>query len=158
MNAPLPDPNKTFFGQAEDVLLACCIFGEARGESLQAKIGVACVVRNRAHLNLRYMGGASFAGVILQPYQFSSFNFNDPNRGKLLRPLLHDPANVWAECYRAAVAVYHDDCADVTNGALFYFSPPLTEAPKAWGNVSHTATIGHLQFYKPERGIEIHAA
>lgn len=158
MTPPLPDPAKTFWQQSEDVLLACCLFGEARGESFDAKVGVACVVRNRVHQNLRYMGGASFAGVILQPYQFSSFNFSDPNRGKLLRPLMHESPNIWAECYRAACAVYKGNCPDVTNGALFYFSPPLIEAPHAWGKVSLCCKLGSLSFYKPSPAIETHAA
>lgn len=155
--APLPDPTKTFWQQPEDVLLACGVFGEARNQSYEAKIAVACVMRNRVHANLRYMGGASYAGVILQPFQFSSFNFSDPNRGKLLRPLLHEPRAVWEECYRAACAVYRDNCEDITDGALFYFSPPLTQPPAAWGSVVFTAKYGDLQFYKPMPRTEIEA-
>lgn len=155
---PLPDPNKRFFGQDPEVLLAMCIWGEARNQSYDAKVGVGCVVRNRAQRNLRYMGGSSYSGVILQPYQFSSFNANDPNRDKLLRPLMHEPQSVWAECYRAAVAVYRENCADVTGGALFYFSPPLTEAPHAWGSVMFTAKIQDLEFYKPSPVVQALAA
>lgn len=156
--APLPDPSKTFWQQDECTLLACCLFGEAQNQNYDAKVAVACVVRNRAHRNLRYMGGCSYAGVILQPYQFSSFNANDVNRRKLLQPLMYAPRTVWEECYRAAYAVYHENCADLTGGALFYFSPPITEAPKAWGQVCFTAKYGNLQFYKPAPLIEALAA
>jgi hypothetical protein len=35
---------------------------------------------------------------------------------------------------------------DPTGGAVFYFSRPLTEEPKAWGDVIRTADIGNLHF------------
>lgn len=156
--APLPDPTKTFWQQEEDILLACCLFGEAQNQSYEAKVAVACVVRNRVLFNMRYMGGPSYKGVILHPMQFDCFNLNDPNRGKLLRPLMHAPRSVWEECYRAAVAVCCDHCEDLTGGALFYFSPPITKAPAAWGDVMFTAKYDDLQFFKPMPPMEALAA
>lgn len=156
--APLPDPTKTFWQQDECTLLACCLFGEAQNQSYEAKVAVACVVRNRVHANLRYMGGCSYAGVILHPMQFDCFNFNDANRAKLLRPLLHAPRSVWEECYRAALSVHRDNIADLTGGALFYFSPPITEPPKAWGFCTFTAKYQDMQFYKPAPEVSALAA
>lgn len=148
-SAPIPNPAETLWSQSEDILLACCLFGEAQNQSYEAKVAVACVVRNRVKRNLRYMGGASYSGVILHPMQFDAFNANDPNRVKLLRPLSFAPRPVWEECYRAAMAVYHDNCEDSTGGALFYFSPPIKEPPRAWGQVEFCAKYDDLQFYKP---------
>lgn len=123
-------------------LLALCIYREARGESFLGKRGVACVVRNR--VAARSYFGADYARVILKPYQFSSFNANDPNSG--VWPIDGEP--VWMECLVEANNVL-GGIDDVSNGALFYFSPPLTAPPHAWGPVVATAHIGNLNFYKP---------
>lgn len=123
MSTPLPDSALPFDEQDECVLLAICIWGEARNQSMQGKLGVACVVRNRA-LHGGY--GFGYRGVILKPWQFSSFNLDDPNRGKLLNPTGHEPAEVWESCYTAAYLV-RNGSPDVTDGAVFYFSPPLTK-------------------------------
>lgn len=150
-HTPLPDPDKPFAAQDPLVLLAVCNWGEARGEGIEAKLGVSCVVRNRVKTG-RY--GQGYAGVILKPHQFSSFTPGDPNYPKLLHPLLYEPEAIWNECYAAASAVYDGTQPDVTNGAVFYFSLPLTEPPKkkdgscAWGRVEHTVTLDGLSFWK----------
>ncbi len=109
--APLPDPKKPFKEQDPRVLLAMCIFGEARGEGDEGKLAVGCVVRNRVNSEGRY--GVGFPGVILKPWQFSSFNANDPNRHKLLEPLKHEPKAVWEACFAAAAAVFGEEAGDV---------------------------------------------
>jgi spore germination cell wall hydrolase CwlJ-like protein len=77
---PLPDPERTFAEQEPDVLLALCVFGEARGESDAAQRAVAQVVVNRARFPHAVFGArrdADFADnlrrVILKPQQFSCF-------------------------------------------------------------------------------------
>jgi N-acetylmuramoyl-L-alanine amidase len=146
MLAPVPDPAKPFEAQDPCILLGMCIFGEARGESYPAKLGVGCVVRNRMLAKGKY--GQDYSGVILKPWQFSSFNENDPNRAKLLAPLEHDVESVWALCYSAALAVFCGGCEDATGGAVFYHDSSLLQAPRAWGSVQHTVRIGRLQFYR----------
>lgn len=122
-------------------LLALCIWREARGEGMLGRRGVGCVVRNRVgHGGF----GAGYDGVILKHYQFSSFNANDPNSVKWPS----DGTIDWMGCIAEANEVL-GGCDDVTNGALFYFSPPLTAPPRAWGAVIATAHIGHLEFYRP---------
>lgn len=123
-------------------LLALCIWREARGESNDGKFGVGCVVSNRVKANHFY--GASWQGVILRPYQFSSFNHNDPNSVKWP----DDIDTSWIASIQEAQNVMAN-APDITNGALYYFSRPLTEPPKAWGAVTHTVTIGSLSFWKP---------
>ena len=44
----LPDPSQPLDQQDEDILLAMCLFGEARGEGSEGLQGVANAVRNRA--------------------------------------------------------------------------------------------------------------
>jgi hypothetical protein len=117
---PLPDTQKSFAGQAPDVLLALCLFGEARGESHDARRAVAQVVLNRAkfaHPAFGSRSGADFAenlrSVILKPRQFSCFLPDDPNCAKLLRPLDHERPEVWLRCLRGAQeALAHRDRED----------------------------------------------
>lgn len=123
-------------------LLALCIFREARGEKFLGKRGVACVVRNR--VNARSYFGHDYPSVILKPWQFSSFNNSDPNH--TVWPA--DGEESWMDSLAEANEVL-GGCDDVTNGALFYFSQPLTQPPPAWGAVIPTASIGHLSFWKP---------
>src|SRR5690349_18676751 len=91
-----PDPAKPLAEQDPCVLLAMCIFGEARGEEYEAKVGVGCVVRNRVGHQGKY--GHGYQGVILKPYQFSCFNHGDPNAPKLLHPLEHERPEIWHQC------------------------------------------------------------
>lgn len=143
---PIPDPSKPFEQQDPLTLLAMCVWGESRGVNDQAKSAVGCVVRNR----VGYMGkyGHGFPGVILKPYQFSSFNANDPNRAKLLYPVKEEGQAVWDACYAAAEGVYWGRTTDPTGNAVFYYSVPLTAPPRAWGDVAPTVVIGGLHFYR----------
>ena len=52
----------------EDVL-ALTLWGESRGESLEGRIAVACVIRNRANAKSWY--GDGIVGVCLKRWQFS---------------------------------------------------------------------------------------
>ena len=122
-------------------LLALCIWREARGEKFLGQRGIGCVVRNRV---AAHGYGQGYAGVILKHYQFSSFNESDIN--SKLWPI--DGEASWMSCLAEANNVLAG-VDDVTNGALFYFSPPLIAPPHAWGAVIATAHIGNLNFYKP---------
>ena len=123
-------------------LLALCIYREARGESFLGKRAVGCCVRNRVLARTYF--GIDYSSVILKHWQFSSFNATDPNSS--VWPIDGEP--VWMECLAEANNVL-GGIDDMTNGALFYYSPPLTAPPHAWGAVIATAHIGNLNFYKP---------
>jgi spore germination cell wall hydrolase CwlJ-like protein len=69
--APLPDPTKPLAEQDPVVLLAQCIWGEARGEEKQGKLAVGCVVRNRLRTRIGF--GFTWNQVILQENAFSCF-------------------------------------------------------------------------------------
>jgi N-acetylmuramoyl-L-alanine amidase len=124
-------------------LLALCVWREARGEGSLGKRGVAHVVDNR--ISARSFFGHDVCSVILKPYQFSSFNPSDPNADKW--PADNDIS--WADSRSAAQAILSGKDADLTGGALYYFSPPLTAAPRAWGSVGVTLVVGNLTFCKP---------
>ena len=122
------------------LLLALTVWREARGESPLAKAGVAWTVMNRCLLAPAQGFKHDLRSNILKPWAFSSFMAGDPNAVKY--PAESDP--VWPDCLSAARLVADDP----TDGGVFYFSPPLTAPPHAWGAVEHSATIGHLQFYR----------
>jgi len=73
--------------------------------------------------------GWSVAETVLKPWQFSCFNFNDPNSvlikniiatsGKVL------PLGEWAECWKAAYSALNGQSSDVTEGATHYCTKKL---------------------------------
>ena len=100
-------------------------------------LGVAWVMKNRiiAPHDLVY--------VVTKKYQFSSMTA--PGDLNLVKwPETGDAA--FALCCKAVEAVFAPGAVDPTLGATFYFSPPLTEAPSAWGPTVETITIDEITF------------
>lgn len=125
-------------------LLALCCWREARGESDDAKIAQCWSVCNR--VGNPGWWGHDWKTVILKPWQYSSFNANDPNSVEW--PDDHDPS--WIQCQQIAEAVYLDRLSDPTSGATNYYDISI-EWPKAWGNESeweNTLNVGRLRFWK----------
>ena len=106
----LPNPELPIEKQDELILLAMLVWGESRGESDDAKLAVANVVRNRVLAGI--YGGDSWYSVILSPEQFSCFNSNE--RSKLLEPLKWDSEKTWESCYNVAYSVYLGTAKDNT--------------------------------------------
>jgi len=119
-------------------VMALTLWREARGASHAARIGIASVIRNRTTPR------KDVVAVCTQPWQFSSMTApGDPN-------LIHWPATgdpQMQDCLSIAAQTLGPD---TTAGATFYFTAPLTEPPKAWGNVVGTVTIDGVHFYKSE--------
>lgn len=98
------------------IRIALTVFGEARGESEQGKIAVAWVCLNRER-NINQFDD------ILDPYQFSCWNYGDPNFDTILALL---PFNqIYAECLDIAYGVYFGKLPDPTGGATNYYAPKL---------------------------------
>lgn len=140
-------------------LLALCIWREARGESLSAKIGVGWVIYNRCQMAPAQGFKADIMGNILKPWAFSSFMYGDPNASKYPEP----GDRSWKDCLTAADTIdsvdkwTHEELIhkiDPTNGAVFYDSfkvPPGTHPPigaPGWGKTTFTVSIGNLHFFK----------
>lgn len=122
-------------------LTALCIWREARGEPLDAKKGVAWVIRNRT---LRPgWWGTDWTTVVLQPYQFSSFNRDDPNAVKW--PAKSDLS--WSECLTAAREAWEALNPDPTNGSTHYYDDSI-KAPAWTSKMTATVKIGKLNFFK----------
>ena len=127
-------------------LIALAIWREARGEPIEGKRGVAFVIANR----VRKPGwwGKDWKSVILKPWQFSSFNSNDPNSSKWPTD---DSDPTFNDCLTAAYEAHDGLGADPTSGAFYYHDTSIP-FPKAWGEESqyeNTLTVGRLKFYKP---------
>ena len=124
------------------VLMALCIWREARGESADAQRGVAWVIRNRSRDPERRWPTSTVA-VILQPYQFSGFNHADPNSTKF--PGASEAS--WVACCDAADSTLPDP----VSGAQYYHSYP-DDRPDLWPawtrEFTLVATIGNLKFYR----------
>ncbi len=143
MTLTLPEDNNEFYSV---FIMALCIWREARGESIPAKQAVAWVIRNRA-AHPSWWGGPSIPSVVLKPYQFSSFNRNDPNSTKFPSP--EDLS--WVASLNAAQDVLTDKVPDPTGNAVFYFDKSLDSSPPSWatdGSTDWTVDIGSLHFYK----------
>ena len=133
------------------IMLALCIWRESRGEPLNVKQAVAWSIRNRV-LNPGWWGHG-WSGVILQPYQYSSFNRTDPNATKL--PIDVDPS--WQDSLLVATQVHTIDPAtapvipDPTNGAVNYYDSSMASAPPAWaldGSFVKVLVSGRLTFWR----------
>ena len=147
MDFPLPDPNKPLDQQTPLVLLTSIIVAEAANQIDLAKFGVACVIRNRWQRRIGF--GSTWTAVLLQRNAFSVTIPGSSGYAKLLQPLAYETPATWQKCYAIAASVYYGvDLPDPTNGAHFYFSPPITRPPQDWGQVTFAAKIDQLSFYR----------
>lgn len=138
--------------------------GDARdGSSIEERIAVGCVMRNRLESGRTKQFGATWSGVCLQPWQFSCWNANDPNRKRLLAAAA---ANIGGDLagvgvYRLPETVYlaggiiQGVLLDITRGSTHYFNPRVVPAP-VWAYtdkskktlLTPTAIVGSHQFYR----------
>lgn len=135
----LPDPDKPFEKQDPEILLAMCLWGEARGSGIVGMAAVACVILNRMRLK-----GKTLAEVILAPKQFSSFNADDPNSSKLGYPLKHDTIQAWERCCTIARLALSGSLVDITKGASHYYADSMLVPPR-WARTDpwkETARVG----------------
>jgi len=130
----------------EQVLVALCLWREARGEGEAAMRGVAWVIRNRAAKPGWW--GHSIAGVVTCRNQFSSLTAHgDVQLG--LWPDEADPR--WQAALQCAQESILGTAPDPTGGATYYYDASLDNHPPAWATNSstiHTTDIGRLRFLK----------
>jgi N-acetylmuramoyl-L-alanine amidase len=102
---------------------------------------VIWVILNRAAVKSWWNGQKQFdpVAVILQPFQFSSFNLSDPNSTKF--PVNGDP--IWEETKLAAISPGEDN----TGGATSYYDTSIP-APSWTNEMIFTIQLGALRFFK----------
>ena len=132
--------------------LAKTIYAEAGGEPFEGQIAVAYVVTNRAKgRNL------SIRSTVLQPWQFSCWNF-DTSSGRADPGLKRiATCNVesldYLRCMGVAALVLTKTLADPTSGATHYHTiqkpASIAKWPPSWAEaLVRTVTIGNHIFYK----------
>jgi N-acetylmuramoyl-L-alanine amidase len=147
------------FSAADVDIMARTLYGEARGSTRDDRLACGWVIRNRAVIATQFMqkfrrrhpnfGDGSLAAVCLDPFDFSCWNKNDPNRSKLDRLILPGSLNdkVFFECMMCAMMVIDGTVSDPTFGSTHYHTVAMGW-PKAWGERKNPViTIGAHAFY-----------
>lgn len=106
--------------------------GETRGETIEGKVAVAHVIRNRA-IDKRWPD--TIHEVCKQPWQFSCWNPKDPNCKMIDALEVNDLARyAWLrECFAVALGVASGIIPDPTGGANHYFNPKVVNPDWAKG-------------------------
>ena len=128
-------------------ILTRTIYGEARGEPLEAQEGVAAVVMNRVHSATTWWG-RDVMSVCLWPYQFSCWNSGDPNRATILKA--RRGAGAFLDCQVIAWRATRGVLDDPTGGATHYHTVGIT-LPDWAGSMEQSVQLGRLVFYRLKR-------
>lgn len=140
---PIPYGASSLF-QTEpiDRLLARLIYGEARGERVEGRIAVACVVRNRVERPSWW--GRSWREVMTKPYQFTALMPDGPNYRATIQANEDEP--IFRECVWIAQGVILGIILDNTDGATHYHSVRIR--PSWASRMKVTRVIGNHVFLK----------
>ena len=99
-------------------------YGEARGESRDGIVAVACVLRNRLRKGFR--GAKSLSEVCLNRAQFSCWNPGDPNQLILTKELFDPLDTPFWNCLDSMRYVMLHDEFDTVKGATHYCTKNIT--------------------------------
>jgi N-acetylmuramoyl-L-alanine amidase len=138
---------KPYADLRDSELLSLCVWREAQNQPVDGMRGVAHVVRNRI-FGVSHWWGSDWHSVILHPWQFSSFNKNDPNEKKW--PTRPEDQASWELCCAAALGVFNGTDEDNTDGADYYYDTSI-HFPSTWGspaNYVNTLSVGRLKFFR----------
>jgi len=135
-----------------DVIYAAqTIYGEARGESWSAKLGVVHVIINRKKAH-RYYFGYTIPNVVRKPWQFTCWHRKNINYKKIHKPLKYESVDTWLECYIAAHLVLRGQVQDNTDGALYYIDESIIHNPPSWiAKLRLSAQHGKLYFFREKK-------
>lgn len=121
-------------------IFAKTIFGEARGETREGQIAVACCILNRFK-SKKWFSAKTIAEVCQKPWQFSCWNKNDPNAQKI--------ANLSFPTYSKYFSIIKEAMEkDITNGATHYYAHQIVKCPKWAEGKTPCAEIGNHLFFK----------
>lgn len=135
--------------------LALTLWAEARDQSLDGRVAVASVIRNRVRRPAWW--GTTYRTVCLSPQQFSCWNRGrDPNHLKLIALAERIVSGIpsgdrqYEECAFLADGVIRNILGDATAGSDHYMTSALFKTNTvAWAKgKAPTATIGSHVFFK----------
>lgn len=119
------------------------VYGEARGESMAGMVAVAWVIRNRAEKGGWW--GDTLAGVCKHPFQFSTWNPDDPN-AQIVKDLPVSFKAYGDSVWAVMQAVMETDKrADPTMGAMHYHNSSVN--PKWAKGHAPCVIIGNHLFF-----------
>jgi len=123
-------------------ILACTIYGEARGGGKTLMQAVANTVMNRLAKNTWY--GHTISEICQKPSQYSCWNSDDPNLAII--ESADDSIPVFADALQIAAQAISGALEDLTAGATHYYSTTIPEP--SWA-IGHTpcASIGNMLFF-----------
>lgn len=126
------------------LVLAQTIYGEARGEGRDGMAAVANVVMNRVRSSVVWWGN-DVIGVCKAPWQFSTWNENDPNRS-IIEAMQPGDNDVFDDAFKIADAAIAGTLPDITGGATHYHTKAINPT---WADASLvSADIGAHLFYR----------
>ncbi len=144
---PVLQPTEAELRLVDDNALAIMtIWQEARGESMEGKVAVGEVIRNR--MAQRVHSDGTIPGTVLAPYQFSGFNTKDTNRIPSFKLDTENP-----QCGACQRAWEMSAGTNLTKGALYYYNPKAVRQlgykdPEWATDDKYLVTIGNHQFYR----------
>ena len=142
--APVPDRKSPLEDQKPHILMAICVWAEARGEPQSGKLAVAYVIRNRMK-DRRWPD--TLKEIILQPMQFQGV-WNHKHMVRLLDPTgvdMHDEP--WQDCIQACADSLTGRLDDPTNGATHFVATWGTDPWEHDPRMESRGQIGQHKFY-----------
>jgi len=135
----------------QDEVIGLTIFGEARNQSLEGKVAIGNVIRNRLRSNENF-GGKTFKDLCFARHQFSCWwEINTNNYKELERAakiiMDHDLHNnlILRECLFIGEGIANNLLRDNVNGALYYRTLELFETKPL--KIKWSITLGNHIFY-----------
>jgi spore germination cell wall hydrolase CwlJ-like protein len=122
-------------------LATMTVYMEASGEGPEGMLAVAYVLVNRKDVH-----GGTLASVCLRPFQFSCWNTDDPNRGRIAA--LNDDDLTLAQAENAVTTAINETESDPTRGATNYYATSMRTPPDWASRMTFTVEIGKHRFYK----------
>ncbi|NLY55742.1 MAG: cell wall hydrolase [Firmicutes bacterium] len=137
------------FVDKEIEFLARTIYGEARGENLETQLYVAWVIRNRVQAKGRF--GATYEEVVTKPFQFSSWNQDDPNFERVLQPT----GAAWRTALGIAQAVYYaPEKFNPIPGIYHFYDRTLDAARPSWAEGAEIVRFEFIPKMRFVRGVK----
>lgn len=146
----------------DTVALTCTLYGEASGEPVEGQIAVACVIRNRVHLDLGNDAkpdwwGEGYRGVCLAKWQFSCWWETSPNSDRvyalaeqLLTRTLAMNVSVISQLRWVTEGIVGGAILDRTKRADHYLTTALLRSGQAppWSKASPVCVVGAHTFFR----------